>query len=182
VPPPPPPVDIRQGVDADRGFLKRLQLLLPGFRGYRLGEDIREADSLLRLEVADKVHRSVAALEDCRSRLVRDNRYTSLTDLATLLTDLQRLEGEIRHAAQGYSGISPPIRVTADRLDRLYEYDYGFVTAADQLGQSVGAVVNVAGDDDAKAFEAALQDTRNRTRQLDSAFRARLETVEGIRV
>lgn len=180
--PVPPPVDIRSAVDSDRGYLKRLQLLVPGFRGYRLGEDIREADSLLRLEVADKVHRSVAALEDCRSRMVRDNRYTSLTDLATLLSDLQKLEGEIRHAEQGYSGIAPAVRVTPDRLDRLYEYDYGFVAAADELARSVGRVVDLSAEDDARALRGALDETRARTQQLDSAFRARLETVEGIRV
>src|SRR5580693_2911489 len=51
VPPPPPPLaapplDIRQKVDGDRGFLKRLQLLIPGFRGYRQAEDVRASDSL----------------------------------------------------------------------------------------------------------------------------------------
>src|SRR5271170_7966430 len=58
-PPPPasaPPVDIRERVDQDRGTLKRLQMLIPGFRGYRQGEDIREADSYLRMQVATKVH------------------------------------------------------------------------------------------------------------------------------
>ena len=49
------PVDIRNRVDQDRGFLKRLQLLIPGFHGYRVNEDAREADSFLRLQVADKV-------------------------------------------------------------------------------------------------------------------------------
>ena len=32
-----PPVDLRQRVDQDRGVLKRLQLLIPGYRGYRRG-------------------------------------------------------------------------------------------------------------------------------------------------
>src|SRR5215469_3113225 len=59
-----PPVDIRQTVDGDRGMLKRLQMLIPGFKGYRQGEDDRAADSLLRLQVADRVHRAVAAVQD----------------------------------------------------------------------------------------------------------------------
>ena len=64
-----PPVDIRQRVDEDRGVLKKLQLLVPGFRGYRQGEDLREADSVLRLQVADKVHSTISLLTQRRQAL-----------------------------------------------------------------------------------------------------------------
>ncbi|EQD65037.1 hypothetical protein B2A_01749, partial [mine drainage metagenome] len=42
--PGPLPPDLRERVDQDRGSLKRLQLMVPGYRAYRQGEDIREAD------------------------------------------------------------------------------------------------------------------------------------------
>ena len=54
-----PPVDIRQRVAQDQGALKRLQMLVPGFRGYRQGEDIRDADAILRLQIADKLRRAM---------------------------------------------------------------------------------------------------------------------------
>jgi hypothetical protein len=176
----PAPVDIRARVEADRGYLKRLQLLLPGFRGYRLGEDARAADSFLRLQVADRVHRSVQALQDCRNLLTRQNQYSALTDLASLLSDLQQLESRIRFAEQGYSGLAPALRVTPEMLDRLYEYDYGFVSAADQLLASTGAVVQAATAGNAAGLGPALQTVHGQVGQLTNAFQARMREIEGI--
>ena len=175
-------MDIRQKVDADRGILKRVQLLIPGFRGYRLGEDIREADSLLRLQVADKVHASVQSIQDCRTALANAGQFQALNSLADALSDLQRLEGEIRHAAQGYSGISPTTRVRPEQLDGLYQYDYGFAVAADQLSQTLGPLRAAAGNPAGAGAMDAVNQVRDQVRQLDQAFKARLNAVQGIQV
>ena len=34
--------DIRQKVEEDRGLIKKIQLMVPGYRGYRLKDDIRD--------------------------------------------------------------------------------------------------------------------------------------------
>lgn len=176
------PVDIRQRVDQDRGFLKKLQLLIPGFRGYRLGEDAREADSFLRLQIADRVHRAVQVVTDCRQSLTQAGQFQSLTDFAALLAELQQLEGSIRHAEQGYSGIAPAIRVTPTSIDRLYEYDYGFVQAADQMTATLGPLQDAASGQNAAAVAQAITTVRGQIRQLDQAFKARLRAIEGIAV
>ncbi|MCI4336869.1 MAG: zinc ribbon domain-containing protein [Thermoplasmata archaeon] len=174
------PVDIRQKVDADRGTLKRLQLLLPGFRGYRLGEDIREADSMLRLQIADKVHKSVATIQDSRTALANAGQFSVLTSLSEALSDLQRLEGEIRHAEQGYTGISPATRIRPEQLDRLYEYDYGFATAADQLSNTLEPLRAALGNPSSPPATDALNAVRAQTRALDAAFKARTNAIQGI--
>ena len=132
-----PPIDIRQRVDQDRGVLKRLQLLIPGFRGYRQGEDIREADSFLRIQVADKIKNARATVENSRQALANAGQFQVLNDLSPLIANLWQLEGEIRHAEQGYTGLSPAVRINPQQLDRLFEYDYGFAQAADELNQTL---------------------------------------------
>jgi len=185
--PPPagaPPVDLRQRVENDRGVLKRLQLLIPGFRGYRQGEDIREADSLLRLQVADKVKNARATIENSRAALVNAGQFTTLNDLAPLLADLWKLEGEIRHAEQGYTGISPAVRINPQQLDRLYEYDYGFAQAGDQLAQTIAPLPALAMGAAANpgAVGTLVATARGQVNQLDQAFKARIQAIEGIRV
>lgn len=177
-----PPVDIRTRVDDDRGMLKRLQLLIPGFRGYRQGEDLRAADSLLRLQVADRVHRAVEAIQGCRQQLTQANQFQGLTDLAPALAELQQLEGEIRHAEQGYTGISPAVRANPQQLESLYQYDYGFVAAADQVTATVAPLQDAAGSSDSARIAASIQAVRAQYRQLDTAFKARIRAVEGIQV
>ena len=179
---PPPPVDIRERVDDDRGFLKRLQLLVPGYRGYRQGEDARAADSFLRMQIADRVHLAVLVVQDSRQRFTQANQFQGLTDLGPVLSDLQVLEGEIRHAEQGYTGISPAIRINPTQIDRLYEYDYGFVQAADQVTAALGPLQAVGATTDSAAVQSAIATVRTQVRQLDNAFKARLRAVEGILV
>lgn len=180
--PPSAPVDIRERVDQDRGALKKLQLLIPGYRGYRQGEDARAADSFLRIQVADKVHKAVAVIQDCRQSLTNASQFQGLMDLAPLLADLQQLEGEIRHAEQGYTGISPALRVTPGQIDRLYEYDYGFAQAADQMTATLDPLRAASGGTDSAAVQGAIATVRSQVRQLDAAFKARMRAIEGILV
>lgn len=177
-----PPVDIRQTVDADRGILKRLQLMVPGFRGYRQLEDIRIADSLLRTQVAGLVDRTLASLQDTRATMSRLNQYAGLTDLATILSDLQVFAGRVRHAEQGYSGISANVRVNQPRLDQLYEYDYGFIQAADQLAAGAAPIEAAAGKGDVAGLRTAIQSLRDQVQVLQNAFTQRLRAVEGVMV
>ena len=177
-----PPVDLRQKVENDRGVLKRLQLLVPGFRGYRQAEDIREADSMLRLQVADKVKNARATLENSRAALTNAGQFAALTDLAPLLADLMTLEGRIRHAEQGYTGISPAVRANPQQLDRLYEYDYGFASAGDQLSQTVAQLPGLLASGGAGQVPAVIATARSQVNQLDQAFKARINVVEGTKI
>ncbi|MHB1434938.1 MAG: zinc ribbon domain-containing protein [Thermoplasmata archaeon] len=175
------PVDLRERIDQDRGSLKRLQLLVPGFRGYRQGEDIREADSFLRIQVANRLANGIQTIQNVRSALTQAGQFAALTDLAPLLADLQMLEGSVRHAEQGYSGISAPVRVGTAQLDRLYEYDYGFVQAADQLNGTLSQLPASAASGGANS-RALIATARGQVAQLSQAFQARLKAIEGLRV
>jgi hypothetical protein len=180
-----PPLDIRTRVEDDRGFLKRLQLLVPGFRGYREGEDIREADSMLRREIADKVKNVRTTVENARSALANSGQLAALNDLAPLIADLLRIEGEIRHAEQGYTGLSPAVRIKPQQIDRIYEYDYGFAQAADQMGATLAQLpaLAVGGPGAAPgAVVTLVAAARGQLAQLDTAFKVRLQVIEGVRV
>ncbi len=177
-----PPLDLRQKVEGDRGVLKRLQLLIPGFRGYRQGEDIREADSLLRIQVADKVKNARTTVENSRAALANAGQFQVLNDLSPLIANLWQLEGEIRHAEQGYTGISPAVRINPQQLDRLYEYDYGFAEAADQLNQTLSSLPGLLMGGNASQAPTVIATSRGQVNRLEQAFKARLQVIEGIRV
>lgn len=176
------PVDLRQRVDDSRGFIKRLQLLVPGYRGYREGEDIRAADSLLRLQVADKIKSARATVENTRQALVQANQFAALTSLSPLIAALWKLEGEIRNAEQGYTGISPAVRINPQQIDRLYEYDFGFAQAGDQLCETISSLPALATGPSAPQALDLITTARGQVNQLDQAFKARIQAIEGIRV
>jgi hypothetical protein len=178
----PPATDIRSRVDDDRGILKKLQLLIPGFRGYRQGEDLRDADSILRREIADRLLGCLKQLQQLRQTLAQANQYGAMNSLALILSDLTVLEGRVRHAEQGYSGFSAPIRVTPDGLERLYEYDYGFVLASQQLTAQLLPLIQAARGNDAAGITSEVGRLRDLTSQFQNAFQVRMTTIEGIQV
>jgi len=125
--------DIRQQVEESRGPQKKLELLVPGLRGYRKLEDLRVSDSLLRNQVADKLNQTKSNLEDVRKQMAAAGDYTNLTSIGSLIAQVQQLSGEVRHAEQGYSGFVAAISMNEDRLNQLYDFDYNFVSSAIQL-------------------------------------------------
>ena len=125
--------DIRQQVDENRGILKKLELLIPGLRGYRNKEDIRVSDDLLRNQVADKLDLAKSNLEGLRKQMAYSGDYTNLNSIGSIIFQLQQFSGEVRHSQQGYSGFGASFQVNEEKLNKLYDYDYDFVNAVMQL-------------------------------------------------
>ncbi|HJJ95416.1 MAG TPA: hypothetical protein O0W79_02405 [Methanocorpusculum sp.] len=134
-------VDIRDRVEDDRGLIKKIQLIIPGYRGYRQREDIRIADSMLRSQVADQLKNTVVlSLENARSEASKEMELDLLNDIAAVLSKAQMLEEKIRHAEQGYTGISSGVRLLQEELNRIYEYDLGLLEGIDSLSTQAKSV------------------------------------------
>lgn len=174
------PPDIRESVDQDRGFLKKLQLMIPGFRAYRQGDDIRAADTMLRLQVADRLVKAMQKVDDLRSDMVQNGMINGLEALGGIRSLIQRLEGQIRHAEQGYTGLSPAIRISPSTLDRLYELDYTFLASADGIVSALGPLMTAEQARDNAGVTTALGTLRDALRTLESSFSDRVRAVEGI--
>jgi len=125
--------DFRERVEEDRGLIKKIQMHIPGFAGYRTREDIRAADSLLRIELAKLYSDVRMKLEGERTHLSEKYLLDYLWRLGKTISKMRATEGKIRHAQQGYSGISPPVRVKEEDLDKLYEYDYGMIVKIKEM-------------------------------------------------
>ncbi len=174
------PPDIRSRVEGDRGALKKLQLLIPGFRAYRQGEDIRAADAILRIQVADRLAAAMQHVDAIRSDMAREGVFASLSDLGGLRSELQRMEGQIRHAEQGYTGISPAIRISPEKLDRLYERDWSFLSAADTVSSSIAPIEQAVAAKNGPQVTTLVNQLRQSMRDLENNFAHRILDIEKI--
>ncbi len=172
--------DIRQQVDDNRGIAKKLELLIPGLRGYRSKEDIRVSDSLLRNQVADKLDHVKDNLQQVRKQMAMGNDVTNITSVGSLMAQVQTLSGEIRHAAQGYSGWVAPIQINEDKLNKLYDYDYSFVTAVFQLDDATSPGKLTYDSTAPNAIQAALTGLTRSVADIRVKFSQRMEAIEGI--
>ncbi len=171
--------DIRNQVDASRGLLKKIQLVIPGFRGYRKLEDIRQADELLRNQVSTYLHQAVASLQDFRTNLAVQQKFTELTTVASTLSRMQQLEGELLHAEQGYSGFVATIRIDESKLNALYQFDYGFLDEASSLLQTTQALSDTTDPGDLQRKLSDLSASIQKTKNL---WEQRMITVEKIKL
>ncbi len=171
--------DIRERVEADRGLLKKIQLIIPGYAGYRRREDIRAADNILRLQITDQVKAIRSDLESIRDQMAMEGRTTGLQNIGNAIFILMGIEGKVRHAEGGYSGISATIRIEEKELDRLYEYDYVML---ESLGKAAAVVPMVRDASDPKSFDASLRAFNESVKAFEGAWNDRLEAVTGTKV
>src|SRR3970040_1016658 len=145
--------DIRERVEADRGLLKKIQLMIPGYAGYRRREDIRAADNILRIQLSDQVKGVRGELETIRDGMAMEGKTTGLSPIGNAIFTLEGIEAKVRHAEGGYSGISATIRIEETELDRLYEYDYAMLMSLDKAAAVVPMIRDAS---DGKSFEASM--------------------------
>ncbi len=160
--------------------MKKLQLLIPGLRGYRSKEDIRVSDELLRNQVADRLDKVKGNLEQLRKQVASSGDLNNLTLVGSLISQVQGLSGEVRHAAQGYAGWVAPIIVNEDKLNKLYEYDYSFVSSVFQLDEATSSG-SLAYDSAApNTVQASLSQLSKTVSDIRQKWSVRMETIEGI--
>ncbi len=171
--------DIRDRVEQDRGLLKKIQLVIPGYAGYRRREDIRAADNLLRIQLANQLKGVRGDLEDIRDGMAMDGKAQGLQSIGNAIFTIEGLEAKIRHAEGGYSGLSATIRIEETELDRLYEYDYAMIESLDKAAAVVPMIRDAS---DPKSFEAAVKGLREAVAGFESAWKTRTNAVTGIQV
>ena len=171
--------DIRDRVEQDRGLLKKIQLVIPGYAGYRRREDIRAADNLLRIQLANQLKSLRGELEDIRDGLAMEGKIQGLQGIGNIIFTVEGLEAKVRHAEGGYSGISATIQIKETELDKLYEYDYAML---DSLDRASGVLPTIREAADPKAFEAAVKSMRDAITSFESAWKSRTNAVTGIQV
>lgn len=172
--------DIRDRVEDDRGLLKKIQMVIPGFRGYRIREDLRDSDRILRAELAKRLGLQRSQLEDARRALVRENPMSkALEEIGGVVNAMKRVEGEILHAEVGYSGISADVKIKDDELNRLYEYDNSMIESLNFIDDALVKVPDMVESGDDADLRDAVETVRKRVDGLESRFKRRKAAITG---
>lgn len=165
--------DIRSAVDNSRGLLKKIQLVIPGYRGYRRLEDLRAADELLRNQISVILQQALNALQSERMKLVAEDDFGKLTLVGSGISIVQEFQGELLHSQQGYSGISPAIRVDESKLGNLYDYDLKFLDISARIKE-------LSDFSSASNLSDALGKLSEEVNNARSAWEARMAAIEKI--
>jgi len=174
--------DIRDRVEEDRGILKKIQTYIPGFRGYRRREDLRDADRMLRAQLSQKLGVQRRGLEECRGLLMQSYGSKELDILGGLISQFKKMEGQVAHAETGYSGIAADIEIKESELDRLYEYDASMLDHLASISSSIDTLKNsLRAADEASSYKDMMS-IKARITDFEDKFGKRMRAIEGTEV
>ncbi|ACJ16111.1 hypothetical protein, conserved [Thermococcus onnurineus NA1] len=148
---------------------EKLELVIPGFHGYKKKELLREDERLVREKVAEILAGARRELERALQRCAMVN-CGQLVAIDNLRKRLVMLEGKVRHAEAGYAGFFDRVKVKEPELEKLIQYDARMVELAEEIAKMAG-VIRGAVSDPARLGVEVLN--------LDDKIREFEDTVEG---
>lgn len=171
--------DLRERINEDRGLLKKIQNLVPGFRGYRRREDLRDADAMLRIQLAERIGRVQRQVEDARAAAAENYMMGQIDQIGRLINQLETLEGEVRHAEQGYSDWAADIEIKEAELNALYDFDMSLLGGINSLGQTASEMCGAAQAEKEQELVEHQRTMKAQIRQLSDTFDRRIRSITG---
>lgn len=129
--------------------------------------DLLKADVLQRLEL----------VRECAGRALE---LDLMNDVAAAVSAAKTAESRVRHAEQGYSGISPAYRVGTAELNELYSLDLSLLAGIGELGAVANAALKSADAGEFGLVQADLREIRSGVSELISVFDRRIEMMTGL--
>jgi hypothetical protein len=113
-------------------IMEKLELVVPGFHGYKKKELLREDDRLVRGKVAEILSQARREMERAMQRCAMVN-CQQLMGIENLRKKLMMLESRVKHAEAGYRGYFDRVKFKEKELERLIEYDAKMIELAEEI-------------------------------------------------
>jgi len=173
-------MDFRDKIEESLGGLENLTRKIPGYSGYKDKEMRREADRLLREQIAKVFGDEVQRLISMQGDLVSGGKL-ELLEQATALEDavrrLQTFVDRIKRAAQGYAGFFDAVKVKEEELDALYEFDNNLLAQVDIVKSAVDDVR--AAIDSGEGLPVAISAVKRIAGDINYLFSQRESVIAG---
>ena len=155
---------------------ERIALYVPGYRGYKEKELRREADRLIREHLLRKLEPAYRDFKSSMAAVAAAGDPGLMQLYSQVQASFDRVIAKLRTAGYGYSGFFDAVKIREPELDRMLEYDWGLVQAADALAS---AARSVAAAEPGKVPEA-LASLRNKLLEFEGLLLKREEVIRGV--
>lgn len=155
--------DYQSQIESQRGKLKELLLKVPGFKGYIELEDRRTADKLLRDAVADSYQEQLDRLTAVQTVFVDRGDLVYVDDLEAVVVKLRTFIDRISHATYGYSSFFSAVKIDAEKLDKIYDYDQALFAGIDSLSDALESLETT---EDPEQLKALITDLKKQARDI----------------
>jgi hypothetical protein len=138
---------------------------VPGYRGYRLKEERRDADRRVRAAVADAYAAELARVERIGRDLANARRLGEISAVERASQTIRHFNDRVRSATPGYGGLFGDRDIDGIALDQLRLFDESLLLGVDELRPAIdrleadfaaGRPLAPAADDAARTIESQL--------------------------
>jgi len=169
--------DIRRQIEANENWLEELIRSVPGFSGYKERENRREADKILRHQLATDLEDQLRQLDKVKLNLTNQGELEQLDELDRLGRKVGTLINEIRYADYGFTGFFDALKIDEADLDRLYEYDASLAAQMRNLGEGITALSQTTREN----LLALLAEIEAKVEELQDKWSQREQVMQAVR-
>jgi hypothetical protein len=158
---------------------RRAQGLLdqvPGYQGYRLKEERRDADRRVREAVATAYAAELARVEKIGRILANARRLDEIGDVERVSQSIRHYIDRVRTTSPGYGGLFGERNVDGVALDQLRLFDEGLMIGADQLAPTISRLEAAAAA--GQPLRGVASDAENIIESQLARLNARQEVIE----
>ena len=114
--------------------LEQLQLLLPGYRGYKIKDLIRQDDFLVRRAVADRLEQTIRIVSEKESYIASIDPFSQqLKVMEFLVSKIRELITDIMSSQGGGADIYARWKINTEELDQIVAHDSKMINIASQI-------------------------------------------------
>lgn len=167
-------------VKSQTNLQEKIELLVPGFHGYKEKEMRRESDKLIRNQIYQKLYDAEASAKDIYRSLVNQGANDSWDDTDHLLARLDRVMERINHSEYGYSGFFDSTKVKEPDLDRMMGYDMQLIQMADNVTTAIQALKDSVDNNRVQEAKGKVGDAMKSVDALENAYNGRKQIIVGV--
>jgi hypothetical protein len=169
--------DLYEKVTADDDPISKLLNKIPGFKGYIERSNRREADKLLRNQIASEFDVLRVRVGYLQEEFASAGELSYLDDLEKAVMKLQTFIDKVSNAGYGYSGFFDAIKINEEELAKIYEFDLALMEEGEEINR---AIDNVSASIDTDGLPAAVRHLVGLTQELVTTFERRDEVLTAI--
>jgi hypothetical protein len=166
--------DYYDKIKDSQGLFGKIAGMIPGFNGYLDREQRREADKMLRDNIANRYSEQLGRISDLQVQLLSSGGIDYIDDLQDAATRLQRFIDTVKTAAHGYAGLFDAIKVNEPELIKLYQFDLAMLENVSKVAAAVDNVESSIGGD---GLPAALRHLSSVIGEANTTYERRKEVL-----
>lgn len=171
--------DLYSQIVGQRGSLEKLLARVPGFRGYMEMNARRNADRMIREEVARQLRQQLNRLSVIEKALLDQGGLSYMSKTRSAKTKFQTFIDRIATDTPGYSGFFDAVKIGPDDLQVIYSFDLALLDYVDKFKAQLDALEHAAGDK--AVLDQAIQTLDALTIEANEAYGLRDNVLKEIK-